>query len=99
MIAFIKKWLLRLFLIMVSVLALVIAVENSSEVVITVLSYPVPSLPISWLVILAFVFGFAMASLLSCGYIFRARLRNREIEKQVSAAKYEIDRLKAASSE
>ena len=97
--AFIKKWVFRLFLLMVTILALVVASENSSEVVITVLSYRSPSLPISWWVILAFLFGFAMASLLNFVYTARARLRYREIEKQVSEAKHELDRLKAASSE
>ena len=96
--AFFKKWFFRFLLILLSVLALLIAVENSSEVVLTVLTYPIPSLPLSWLIISAFVFGFVLGSLLNVVYIARARLRTREIERQVSAAKSEIDRLKAASS-
>ena len=96
--AFFKKWFFRFLLILLSVLALLIAVENSSEVVITVLTYPIPSLPLSWLIIAVFVFGFVIGSLLNVVYIARARLRTRELERQVSAAKSEIDRLKAASS-
>ena len=97
--AFFKKWFFRLLLILLSVVALLIAVENSSEVVITVLTYPIPSLPLSWLIIFAFVFGFVIGSLLNLIYTARARLRTREIERQFSAAKCEIDRLKAASSD
>ena len=97
--AFFKKWFFRFLLILLSVLALLIAVENSSEVVITVLTYPIPSLPLSWLIIISFVFGFVIGSLLNVVYIARARLRTREVERQVFAAKSEIDRLKAAGSE
>ena len=97
--AFFKKWFFRLLLILLSVVALLIAVENSSEVAITVLTYPIPSLPLSWLIISVFVFGFVIGSLLNVIYTARARLRTREIERQVSAAKCEIDRLKAASSD
>ena len=96
--AFFKKWFFRLLLILLSVVALLIAVENSSEVVITILTYPIPSLPLSWLIIFAFIFGFVIGSLLNVVYIARARLRTREIERQVFAAQSEIDRLKGANS-
>ena len=96
--AFFKKWFFRLLLILLSVVALLIAVENSSEVAITVLTYPIPSLPLSWLIIFAFIFGFVIGSLLNVVYIARARLRTREIERQVFAAQSEIDRLKGANS-
>ena len=82
--AFFKKWFFRFLLILLSVVALLIAVENSSEVVITVLTYPIPSLHLSWLIIFAFVFGFVIGSFLNVVYIARARLRTREIERQVS---------------
>ena len=98
MMAFIKKWIFRLILLLVSLLAMLLASENNAEVVITILSYPTPPLPVSWWVILAFVIGFATASLSNLVSNARSRLKYREIDKEVLVIKHELDQVKASRS-
>ena len=53
----VKKWLLRLVIFIVFVVALVAATDNSQEVALTFLGMQTPTAPLSWWVLAAFLAG------------------------------------------
>ncbi len=74
---FIKKWLLILFLTLVFVVALLVAMDNSTEVALKFMGFATPVLPVSWWLLLVFVLGTLFGIVLNVfSNIFsRARLR------------------------
>jgi len=94
----IKKWLFRLVLLIVFVVALVAAADNSHEVPLTFLEYQTPLWPISWWMLAAFVVGVLFGSLLNTWSNTRLRVSASRANKQVEKTKRELDKSKSDSA-
>ncbi len=94
----IKKWLFRLVLLIVFVVALVAAADNSHEVPLTFLEYQTPLWPISWWMLAAFVVGVLFGSLLNAWSNTRLRVSTSRANKQVEKTKRELDKSKSDSA-
>ena len=75
---FIKKWLLIFFLALAFVVALLVAMDNSTEVALKFMGFATPVLPVSWWLLLVFVLGTLFGILLNVfsNTFSNARLRS-----------------------
>ena len=94
----IKKWLFRLVLLVVFVVALLAASDNSNEVPLTFLEYQTPEWPISWWMLASFVIGVLFGTLLNSWSNTRLRVSARKANKQVEKTNRELDRTKTQSA-
>ncbi|HAK53494.1 MAG TPA: hypothetical protein DCM54_16565 [Gammaproteobacteria bacterium] len=94
----VKKWLFRVVLFIIFLVALVAASENSTEVSLNFLDYRTPEWPVSWWVLTAFVIGLGFGSLLNLFSNTRLRLRHRSAEKKIAATNQQLDHIKAETS-
>ncbi len=95
---FLKKWLLRLVILIVFVAALLAASDNSDDVTLKFMEWQTPAWPVSWWVLAAFVLGTAFGMLLNTVTNTRLRMNVRSANKQISAREKELDEARASSS-
>ena len=94
----VKKWFFRGALLIIFLIALVAASENSADVSLKFLDYRTPEWPVSWWVLIAFVIGLGLGSLLNFVSNTQLRLRYREAEKKIAATNRQMDNIKVGSS-
>lgn len=92
----IKRWLFRLLIVVIFVVALLAASDNSEAVSLAFLSYETPRWPVSWWVLSGFVIGVLFGLLLSLVGTTRLKLDKRRAEKAVARGNRDLDRLNAA---
>ncbi len=80
----IKKWLFRLILLVVFILAMLAASDNSTQVPLTFLEYTTPVWPISWWILGAFVIGVLFGTVLNTWSNTKLRLNARSANKEVA---------------
>ena len=78
---FIKKVLFLFVSLVVFLVALLAAAENSEEVALKFLAYESPVWPISWWMVTAFVVGFVLGNLLNVVSNTRLRMESRRERK------------------
>ena len=91
----IKKWLFRLLVVLVFVVAMLAASDNSTEVPLTFLEYKTPEWPISWWMLSAFVFGVLFGTLLNTWSNTRLRMNARSANKKVEKTVRQLDKTKS----
>ncbi len=91
----IKKTLFWTVALIVFVIALLAAADNSEEVALKFLDYETPVWPISWWVLLAFVVGVLFGNLLNFVSNTRLRMNARAANKTAQSRTQEMDKLKA----
>ena len=91
----IKRWLFRLLILVVFLVVLLAASDNSEAVALAFLDYQTPEWPLSWWVLSAFVLGVMFGLLLSMVGTTRLKLDKRRAEKAVARSNRDLDRLKA----
>jgi uncharacterized integral membrane protein len=96
--AFIKKWSLRLLLLLVFVGVLLLATDNSQLVALSFLGYESPEAALSWWVIGAFVFGAVFSMSLNLVTTTRLKLQVRSVRHSVEQSLVALDKANAASA-
>ena len=96
---FLKKWLFRLLLLVVCVLAFLAASDNSAEVTLVFLDAETPKWPISWWILSGFVIGIFFGLALSAVSTTKMKLEVRKVKKQVSKSHDALDNLRATDSD
>ncbi|XOV89519.1 MAG: lipopolysaccharide assembly protein LapA domain-containing protein [Pseudomonadota bacterium] len=96
--AFLKKWLVRLLILVVFIAALLAAADNSAEVPLTFLDWQTPAWPVSWWVLSAFLLGTLFGVLLNFAANTRLRLDARKAKKDVRKTVQELDRVRAETA-
>ena len=96
--ALIKKILFTFIALIVFVIALLAAADNSEEVALKFLEYETPIWPISWWVLIAFVLGTLFGNLLNIVANTKLRLNARAASKTAASRTREMDKLKAVAS-
>ena len=91
----IKKWLFRLLVVLVFVVAMLAASDNSTEVPLTFLEYETPEWPISWWMLSAFVIGVLFGTLLNTWSNTKLRINARSANKKVEKTVRELDKTKS----
>ena len=94
----VKKCFFRGVLFIIFLIALVAASENSADVSLKFLDYRTPEWPVSWWVLIAFVIGLGLGSLLNFVSNTQLRLRYREAEKKIAATNRRMDNIKVGAS-
>ena len=94
----VKKCFFRGVLFIIFIIALVAASENSADVSLKFLDYRTPEWPVSWWVLIAFVIGLGLGSLLNFVSNTQLRLRYREAEKKIAATNRQMDNIKVGAS-
>lgn len=92
-----KKTLFWIVAIIVFVVALLAAADNSEEVAIKFLDYETPVWPVSWWVLVAFVAGTLFGNLLNFVSNTRLRMNARAANKTAQSRTLEMDKMKAGS--
>ncbi len=87
----IKRWLFRIVLFVVFVVALLAASDNSTEVPLTFLDYQTPVWPVSWWMLSAFVVGVLFGSVLNFWSNTKLRINARSANKQIEKTSKELD--------
>ena len=92
---FIKKVLFLSVALVVFLVALLAAAENSEEVALRFLAYKSPVWPISWWMVTAFVVGVVFGSLLNVVSNTRLRIESRRERKIAQGRTQDLDKSKA----
>jgi uncharacterized integral membrane protein len=92
---FVKKWLFRLFLLIVCIIAFLAASDNSSEVTLVFLDSETPMWPISWWILSGFVLGVGFGLMLNAFSTTRLKLELRAAKKLASKSNDALDGLRA----
>ena len=92
---FIKKTLFLFIALIVFLIALLAAVDNSAEVTLRFLEYETPVWPISWWMLLAFVIGVIFGNLLNLVSNTRLRMDVRRARKTTDGRTQELDQARA----
>lgn len=92
---FIKKWLFRLLLLIVCIVAFLAASDNSTEVTLVFLDSKSPKWPISWWILSGFVVGIGVGLMLNTVSTTRMKLEMRRTKRQVSQSNDALDGLRA----
>jgi uncharacterized integral membrane protein len=92
---FIKKVLFLSIALVVFLIALLAAADNSAEVALRFLEYESPVWPISWWMIAAFVVGVAFGNLLNVVSSTRLRMESRRDRKIAQGRIKDLDQVKA----
>lgn len=93
--AFIKKTLFIFIALIVFIVALLAAADNSAEVALKFLDYETPVWPISWWMLAAFVAGVLFGNLLNLVSNTRLRMGARQANKAANLRTKELDQAKA----
>ncbi len=96
---FIKKWLLRALLLLVFILVLLAASENSQAVALVFLDFSSPQWPVSWWMLVAFVIGLGFGLLLNTLTNTRLRLDARRAKKVVEESRRALDQSNSLQAE
>ena len=91
----VKGLLFKLLAMLLFVIALLAAADNSEEVSLSFLEYATPLWPISYWVLSAFVCGVLFSSLINTWTNTRLRLEARKANKTVEQTNRNIDKVKA----
>lgn len=78
----IKRWLFRLLLLVIFVVALLAASDNSQEARLGFLGYETPEWPLSWWILAAFVVGVLFGVLLNTWSNTKLRLKARQARRR-----------------
>ncbi len=97
LLAFLKKWVFRLFLIVIALFAVIAAADNSAAVPLVFLGYESWSLPISYWVLFAFVIGTIFGMGVNVWTNFRLRLTARQSTREAAANARALDQARAES--
>ena len=92
---FVRKWLFRLFLLVVAIVALLLAADNSTEVPLTFLEWQTPSAPVSWWMLGAFVAGTLFGMMTNVWANTRLRLASRQANKALAQSNQELDKARS----
>ena len=92
---FLKKTIFWLVAVLVFLIALLAAADNSEEVALRFLSTETPVLPISWWMLLAFIAGVLFGTLLNVVSNTRLRMNARSASRTAEARARELDQAKA----
>ena len=92
---FIKKVLFLSVALVVFLVALLAAAENSEEVALRFLAYESPVWPISWWMISSFVVGVVFGNLLNVVSNTRLRMESRRERKIAQGRTKDLDKVKA----
>lgn len=92
---FIKKTLFLLIALIVFLMALLAAADNSAEVTLRFLEYETPVWPISWWMLSAFVIGVVFGNLLNLVSNTRLRMDARRARKTADGRTQELDQARA----
>lgn len=95
--AFIKKWLFRIFLLVVFVVAMLAASENSELVTLKFVDWQTWEWPVSYWMLCAFGLGLAFGILLNMVTNAKLRLASRTLTKAVQQSNKELDKARATS--
>jgi uncharacterized integral membrane protein len=93
--AFLKKWSLRLLLLVVFVIVLVLATDNSQQVALSFLGYQSFEGPLSWWVIGAFVLGMIFSMTLNLTTTTRLKLDVRRARNSAEQSLVALDKANA----
>lgn len=93
-----KKWLFRIILLVVFIVALIAATGNSQEVALTFLGFHTPTVPLSWWVLAAFVVGVLFGMLVNFFTNTQLRMTARRATKAVEKTSRELDKAKSSPS-
>jgi lipopolysaccharide assembly protein A len=88
---FIKKWSLRTLLLLVFIVVLLAASENSQAVALVFLDFKSPQWPVSWWMLVAFVIGLGFGLVLNTLTNTRLRLDARRAKKIVAESQRALD--------
>lgn len=94
----IRRWLFRAILLVIFLVALVAASENSTEVSLVFIDYKTPEWPVAWWILSAFVAGLFLGGLFNLSSNTKLRLKHRVAEKKVVATTRELDEVRATST-
>lgn len=94
---FLKRMLFAIVALIVFVVALLAAADNSNEVALKFLEYETPVWPISWWVLLAFVLGTLFGNLLNIVANTRLRMNVRAANKVTANTTKALDIAKASN--
>lgn len=92
---FLKKWIVRIALFAIAIVALLAAADNSTEVPLTFLGYQTGEWPVSWWMLSAFVIGVLFGMALNTFANLKLRWSARSASKQATRAKDELDKARA----
>jgi len=95
----IRKILLGILLLIVFLLALIGATDNSSAVSLAFLEYATPQWPIAWWVLLAFVVGTVFGYLMSLGRNVRSKVAVLKTRRELSRSTSELEKLQQSGEE
>lgn len=93
--AYLKRILFTLLVLVAAAIALLAAADNSEEVALQFLQYQSPVLPISWWMLLAFVIGVLFGYLVNLISNTRLRLDARRANKTAASRTRELDEARA----
>lgn len=85
-----QKVILVIMLLIVAAFILTFILENNREVTLNILTFALPSLPISILIIIGFLLGLIISSVISYTVVIRMRIKQALLKKQLTAAKKEL---------
>lgn len=94
----VKGWLFKLLAMLVFIVALLAAADNSEEVSLSFLEYSTPPWPISYWILTAFVFGVLFSSMMNTWTNTQLRLAARKAKTQVAQTNKDLDQEKAKDS-
>jgi putative membrane protein len=94
----VRRWLFRAILLVVFLVVMVAASENSTEVSLVFIDYRTPEWPVAWWMLSAFVAGLFLGSVLNLFSNTKLRLKHRVAEKKVVATTRELDQVRATSA-
>lgn len=95
MFTFLKKWSIRFIIVIVFLVALIAAFDNSDAVSLRFMSWATPEWPVSWWVLAAFVIGTLFGLLLNFVTNTRLRMNARQANKQASRREKELSEARA----
>lgn len=85
-----KQIFLFIALLIVALFVLVFILENKAKVAVSFMSYMTPELPLSVLIIVAFLFGLILALTVSYFVLLKMRLKLSMVKKQLVTYKKEL---------
>jgi len=96
--AFIKKWSLRLLLLLAFLIVLLLATDNSQSVAVSFLGYKSALAPLSWWIIGAFVIGVMFAMAVNLVTTTRLKLDVRRAKHTAEKTQGALDKARATTS-
>ncbi len=93
----VRKWLFRFVLVVIFVVTLLAASDNSQQVPLRFLDYQSPEWPISWWMLTAFVLGVLLGVVFNTWSNARLRMNVRRATREVEQVGQALDKTKAES--